>query len=390
MKPSRVRRIAASQRRNAIEPYRSFQTAIAKRESAAVDIVCIGDSLTEGADVTNIEKRWVARLRDKLRAFYPTPGVTGGQGYICANYYVIGNASVPQQNQVFTQTGGTTDASYQTGLGRRFRRLSQAGDKLNITVTCSSVDVVYTKGTGRGVLGLSIDGGSVTTVNTSGGAVSGSKFSSGALTPGSHAIEITWVSGGNVDVEGMMVYNGDENAGIRIWEGGHGGVKSDFYTAGTQSWIETIHQIQPDHLFIELGANDWFYNSGVVAGSYGSFPPSFTQTNIEDLVGDLRTKCTVPPSITLIIAHARGDASPTVGQVPLEVWDAYVDVYYAIAAADPSIGIIDMNTAMGPQAWVSGQPSYGLLSTDKVHINDSGSELYANTIFRAITAQGLV
>jgi len=48
----------------------------------------------------------VALLRDKLRTRFPTPGVTGGVGYLCADYYAAGTNT---DLEAFTQTGGASD-----------------------------------------------------------------------------------------------------------------------------------------------------------------------------------------------------------------------------------------------------------------------------------------
>ncbi len=368
-------------------PYAKFRHAIANRMSSPVDIMCIGDSLTEGARASTLETRWVNVLRDLLRAAYPTPGITGGFGYIPAQYYTTG----PNNNsQVFT-LGGTANVLADTtfGLGKRSVVLDASGEKINASgVVCSSFDVVYTQGTTQGVVGVSIDGGAVVTHATNGATSSGTRWNAGALTPGPHDIEISWQSGNKVDLEGIMVYNGDESAGIRMWEGGHGGFKAGFFdiSAAPTYWQECVTNVQPDLVLIELGANDWWYNSGVVSGSYGNFAPAQMKTYLTNIINGIRARCTIPPSIALLIAHDRGDASQVVGQVPLLPWNDYVAAYYELAAADPSIGIIDMRNIMGPVPYTVGAPSYGQLHVDKVHLVDSGNTTYANAIFHAITA----
>lgn len=382
--PGSAARAAVEETR--VVPFRPFHTALAKRETTPVDIVCIGDSITEGARSSTLDDRWVNRLRDKLRSAYPTPGVSGGFGYIPAQYYTTGPNN---DSQVFTLTGGVVLATTQFGLGKRSVVLDASGEKITASnIQCSSFDVVYTQGTTQGTFGVSIDGGAVTTHSTAGATSSGTRWNAGALTPGEHDIEISWQSGNKVDIEGIMVYDGDEDAGIRMWEGGHGGVKTSAFNISASPvtyWQETITNIQPDLVLIELGTNDWWYNSGVVSGNYGNYGPDQMVTYLDTLIDGIRARCTGPVSIALIVAHARGDAGTTAGIIPQDPWSDFVDAYYGMAADDPTLGIIDLNRAFGDEAWVDGSDGYGLLHSDEVHLIDAGNERYATAIMRAIT-----
>lgn len=384
---SDVNRIVKNRRLSRVEPYRVFRTAVAKRDGRPVNILEIGDSLIEGAKVSTLEKRHVSLLRDQLRSYYPTPGVTGGRGYVCADYYAAGDGTL----EAFTFTAGFSDTTGSdskghVGLGRRARVLSTATAAIAITQDCSSFDLIYKANTGGGTsVDVVIDGGAPTTVSTvDATGIDGKLWNSGALTPGSHTITVTR-NAGTTYVEGIMFYNGDENAGIRMWEGGLGGARSFSFNAPDGNWIGCVKTTNADLVLIELGCNDWWYNSGVVSPPYGNYPPASVKSNIQTLITNVRGQLDVDPSIALVIAHARGDASVTPGQVPIDDWSEFVDAIYSIADDDPSIGIIDMNNELGPEPWVYGAPSVGLLDSDKVHINDYGSKLYADTIFRAIT-----
>jgi hypothetical protein len=54
----------------------SFHTALGKREASPMDIVIVGNSLTEGQEATTTAKRALDRLKDSLRARYQFAGVT--------------------------------------------------------------------------------------------------------------------------------------------------------------------------------------------------------------------------------------------------------------------------------------------------------------------------
>ena len=333
-----------------------------------MDVLCLGDSITEGAYVSTIEKRWVARLRDKLRAAFPTPGVVGGQGFICANFHTIGPGNPGSEvNQVMTQVGGSTDPGFTLGLGRRYRKFTTTGN-VSATVTCSSVDAIYTQGTSRGTLGLSIDGGAAATVSTAGGLSASKKFSSGALTPGSHTVTVSWQSGGEVDVDGIMVYNGDETKGIRLWEGGHGGVKSDWFNGGF--WQTGIKSIAPALVIIELGVNDLHFNTG------SDYPSSKITANIQATISAILAQCDVAllayPSFLLLIPHQ-------VAGSYVEPWSNYVNALWSVALEDSGVAVLDMTALLGTANTAS-----GLFTSDLIHLNDVGGEFYANAIMGAL------
>ncbi|MGI8483503.1 MAG: hypothetical protein ACR2OU_04495, partial [Thermomicrobiales bacterium] len=196
--------------RNRLTALRPFWTGLAKRATAPVDMLHFGTSITEGAYASTFAQRWVERLRDILRGRFPVASVVGGVGYIPAEYKVNQIVGTP-----WTYTGGTsgTFGSGLYGLGRRYRVMSALGNKLAISATCSSFDVIYARSTPNGTLGITVDGVEIVTLATAGSPTGGLKLSSGPLTPGTHAIQLTWNAGGPVWVEGIMVYNGDETKG---------------------------------------------------------------------------------------------------------------------------------------------------------------------------------
>src|SRR5215467_6737855 len=63
---------------------------LSNRLTARCNVVCLGDSVTEGVHAqgppaTGFQNRWLARLADGLRARYPTQALTGGgRGFIGA------------------------------------------------------------------------------------------------------------------------------------------------------------------------------------------------------------------------------------------------------------------------------------------------------------------
>jgi lysophospholipase L1-like esterase len=73
---------SASQQNQALTPWFA---ALSNRLSARCNVVCLGDSITEGMHAagppsTGFENRWVERLADMLRSRYPTARA-GQSGY---------------------------------------------------------------------------------------------------------------------------------------------------------------------------------------------------------------------------------------------------------------------------------------------------------------------
>jgi lysophospholipase L1-like esterase len=312
------RRYPTSRRTAAL---RAYHTALAKRATTPVDILTIGTSITEGTKATAFANRWVDLLRDKLRAKWQPAAIAGGRGYVSANY-----ANPPDSGQAFTQAGGSFSTSF--GLGRRTRFLTASGHTLTLVFTGTGLDLFYAKGN-SGNFTITVDGGAPTTVSwTTIPAVDGIVSQVRGLSVASHTVVIAWVSG-VVLINGAMVYNGDEAAGIRTWEGGHGGAESALYVdPAIPRWIDNVATIQPDLVVIELGTNDY-------AAARGS---TSLIANLQSLVANIRAVCTVAPSIVLVVNHDRGDVV-----APPVAWSSYVAAIYTYAAADGNVALFDID-----------------------------------------------
>lgn len=340
-------------RLNGRAPLKAWYAALAKVATTPADLLHIGTSLTEGGAMTSRTNRWQALLRDKLRARYQPAGVTGGEGYV-PGYYVYGTLTDPWTGAI------GVDTSF--GLGRRDAVLNSTNTTISLTVTCTSFDLFYAKWASGGNFTVSIDGGAGTTLNsTNATQVDGVKWNSGALTAGSHTITITRTTG-TINICGVMVYNGDETKGIRMWDGGRGGADSlTFVDPSAPRWLDNVTTIQPALVTIELGANDYSTN----------IAPATFQSRVQTLIANVRGACTLAPSIALIVAHQRGDAPSA--QYP---WQSYVDALYTIAASDGNLAVLDLGPRTIGTPW-----NYGIVAADKVHLADpAGSVLWANAL----------
>src|SRR5271166_3614575 len=118
---------------------------LAGRLSARCNIVCVGDSITEGQHAegppsTGFENRWLARLRDTLRAAYPTQGLAGGgRGFIGA--METGEMSFTWP----TSIAGTPSTAQTSGPKAKFVQLNGSGQSIAFALVGDSADIMWTQ-----------------------------------------------------------------------------------------------------------------------------------------------------------------------------------------------------------------------------------------------------
>lgn len=345
---------------------RTFWAALAKAGTSPVDVLCIGTSLTEGADATAPGKRWVELLRDLLRARYQPAGVVGGEGYVPAHYQT---PAIPDR---FTGAGSLSGY----GLGRRSVSLT-AGQSRTLTFTGTGCDILYAKGTTTGSFTWAVDGGAasapISTVDAA-GPLGGFAVSVRGLAAASHTLVIAHASGGSAVIEGAMVYNGDETKGIRLWEAGHSGYTTEDYLTtvdnSAKTWAQSIKATNPDLVVIDIGANDEKPAAGITPAQFA--------INVAALIARVRANCTTDPTIVLVGVWARistGDGITTEAQ-----WTPYFDALKAAAAADPKVEFLDLWDRFGPNG---GAMTLGLLS-DQTHVTDAGAWLWAQSAYELV------
>lgn len=343
-----------------------FYAALAQRDVAPVDILFLGDSITEGMLCSAVGRRWIDLARDRLRERFPVTGVVGGVGYVPSWY-----AFSSPVGQGFTLSGNHSIAS-SYGLGRRSRSLGTdtgAGvGKATITRTCSSFDVCYRRSANSGTLSIKIDGGAAAI--TAAGTDSDQTWNSGPLTPGAHTVEIALnPTGGSQTLEGVMFYNGDETKGIRMWEGAQTGTYAAQFNAvdagGNAGWADAIPRINPDLVVMGWVTNDAFTG----AGNKGAASYKASMQNVIDLV---RTKAANVP-VLLMPPYERNATL-------VEPWGNYLTALQQIASAYPNVAYADFGERIPKPG---GADTYGLLA-DATHPNDKGYALMADAFMGAI------
>jgi lysophospholipase L1-like esterase len=341
-----------------------FHAALANRDNAGVSIGVLGDSITEGQGATAFDRRWIARLRDSLRARYPTTGLTGGgRGFI---------AGVGTGQTTFTwpttRGGGPTTS---TGFGPKRASLNMgAGTSVTFTLTGTSCDLYCFRGT-TGVLSVTVDGGTATNVDTTGTALDGIKYRIPLGAAGAHTVVVAYASGGNSRLHGVIEYNGDETKGIQVHDCGHFGWNTG---SGAAGWIQTGSTWQPsvaalarDLLVIALGTNDG--SNGITAAQHA--------TNLTTLIAALRAAYTTigatAPPIALVPYGGPSNMAGT--------WADYVAAEKALAAADPAMIVLDLSLRL-PNAATN---TVGLYADGTGHPADRGHGLIGDLVAQLVS-----
>lgn len=243
----------------ALVPWRTALAGAASGSDVA-NLVVIGDSIAEGAVAPAYHASWPMLAQDALRTLV---GRTGGIGYVPATSTT--GAVVPA---IPATVVGTYDG-WRYGLGGRAVFLTAPGDHATYaSQQTTQVRVRYSKiDVAAGGLKVFIDDVETVTLSSNpgvGGQPSGGHvWTSGPLTPGPHTVRVEPSVPGWVGVlEGVDFIDGDEAAGVRVYNAGHyGGQASDFVGPMMGPSWQSVAAAQPDLVIIMLGANDITFSS---------------------------------------------------------------------------------------------------------------------------------
>ncbi|SEL12162.1 hypothetical protein SAMN05216359_105274 [Roseateles sp. YR242] len=313
---------AAASSGGPIAALRTWYQAVAGRDYAAAKIVGIGDSWMEYRTATAFGRQWTQLLPKRLRAKYPTAGIGSGGGI---GYVPIQNVSIfaPYTNP-WVLAGAPAQNFTSGGLGLRYNIFGAAGQTATITFTGTHAVIHYLKASSTRVGYYKVDGGAAVTFETNNGAISDNGYVTiGPLVSGQHTLEVGWSSGGQVYIAGAAFYDGDLNAGIQFYEGGHTAFRTTDYLA-VPALDARIATIGPHLLIIALGQNDFAQGAGlfISAAQY--------KANLETYIARLRA-AGVTASI-LLMTSADTTLIKNAGQT--SNWSDFVQAAKDIAAAD--------------------------------------------------------
>lgn len=350
---------------NRTQYLRQWLIALADRATRPVNLMVLADSIGEGAQ-SQANTRWVDLVRDELRRRYQPSGVAGGYGYTPARMNISGYTGL-----VVASGGATT--SQATGLGQRAMRLTGSGQKLTLTITATTFCVFAYKDATLGRFKYTVDGGAPTTVDTGAtpyGLSMPIDIAAGAS--GSHTLVLEWVSG-IVNIDGVMVFDGDESLGIRTWDASSGGATTAFFVNPTYSvWSYHMGRAEPDLVLIGLGGNDCSLQSPTPEEGVAHRLALYSMIRSR-MVTDFAKPA---PSIVEIVGY-KWPAFST-GYYPVPWNPNYRNSIYSAATQDGNVGIIDLTPRWGERPDLVG------LVDDGVHPNDRGHRLYAQAIAESL------
>ena len=357
----------------------AYKAAIAARQTTPVNILEIGDSITEGSNETALGARWVDVLRTKLRTAYQPAGVTGGIGFVPADY----QSATLADPVSFGGAASDRPAGSYVGLGAvRYKRMP-TGATATFTFTGTGLDIICTGVTSNGTYTRTIDGGSAVAASSNIGATK----NSGAIEPvrglsaSSHTVVVS-VTSGYLYHEGFFVYNGDEAKGIRMVESGASGARAtDFVepglnTAGNAYWYGEYQPYPASLVSIAFGTNDY------ASPTRSRQSPRAFRAALEDLIEGVRAQSPLDPSIVLWEpAKPVGSSYVGVGTF-VGRWSDYIQAIRQVAARDGRIAIFDAAAVMGDQA----VNANGYTNADGLHPSTAGHAALGQGMFDLLQA----
>jgi len=321
-------------------PLRKWYAALANRHYSPAKIAVIGDSLSEGVGASQFGRGWVPKMTELLRARFPSAGSSlGGAGFVASWDNPGYGGGAPSYTYPVIQNSGYY--SEQTGFSLKSNTLLTPGDKLTYTFTGTSIHVWYLKQYGGGNFSVMIDGTIVAASVVTAASVSGVVvWTSAALTPGNHTIQVTRLATGgsySVIINGFRVFNGDELKGIQIFNGSQSGLTSANFVEGAEDWdrwARWLGVIKPQLVILELGLNDWASDT----------PMASFKMNLKLLISTIRTQATTDPSIVVFAATEANSGSYASTYTQLhQVWEQVVAEDTKTALFDASSRFISPN-----------------------------------------------
>jgi lysophospholipase L1-like esterase len=228
--------------------------ALANRDNAPANLVCLGDSITEGVGTPEYQWRWQELFRHRARDRYPITNVANpGQGWMPAV-----NAGGPQPPT--TLAGSPTTSTSGPGLGVKCLRVATGQSVTWPQAWCDRVTVMFhhaTASAGRGT--ISIDGVDAATIQSSAGSTAGGQvWDSGPLPPGLHTLSIRGIDANPVVLAGAEFHYGDYGRGIHTYDAGHSGAVASTFLGAAQNtghWLD-YEALEPAATVINIGVNE--------------------------------------------------------------------------------------------------------------------------------------
>lgn len=340
--------------------FAGWRMAVAEQATRTTKILCIGDSVTEGTGVTVLEDTWPYLLAAKLRDAIPSvpANASDARGWSP----IAGSSSTLTAPWTVANNSGTSSTSSNFGFRNIKSQSISGGATITGTVTGTSIDIWHTRGTNTAAFQVRVDGNLIGSYGGPTGAVTSGYVNRVSLgSAGSHTVVIT-SGAGPAYINGITVFNGNENAGISVLNAGVHGSQSVIWnsTASSTSWLQDIATLQPDMVIIMIGLND--YSSSTGRANYMS--------NIRNLINALQDNNSGYPTILLVAPYKENFvASPR--------WEVYQYGLSELAQSE-GVGFFDLRTKMPDVGSAAGNAS-GYYS-DAVHPSALGYDKIATEL----------
>lgn len=347
---------------------RTWYTALQAAATAPADVFWIGASVEEGYGASLISNQYVNVFREEIRRINQPAGIPGGFNYYGFNAYQKYPTGTYTDTPI-TAASGTISASVAGGLGLRAIVVFLSAS-FTLTFYGTGADLVYATDTTFGSFAYSVDGGGATTQATNAAASNGNRVTIRGLTRGTHTLTVTCTVGGSanaVAMEGAVFYDGDEAAGIRVWQGAHAGYKAQDF-AGTTAWVNSLQTWNfPALVVIALGPND-YTNSRTSAQ---------VKADLLTIIGLLRSRATTlsKTSPSFILSSLYEISAGTM----VEPWANYVTKMNEISTSENDVTLVDYQRLFGPEV---NNVRGGLINSDFIHPTDAGYGLLGAAMSR--------
>jgi lysophospholipase L1-like esterase len=362
--------------------YANFSDALAKVSTRPVNIIVLGDSVSEGTGASHLAFRWVDLLRKRLREDYPVADVyPSSRGFIPACYIFVAQDYLEP-----TLAGGAIEEpAWVYGIGGRSVRLRNSGDSLTYAsgaVIGKAIEVYYRRPRFFcGGVDVTIDGDLVDSFSTFSPVTPSHHRVGGTfdrppwphpefedfgmvrydgLADDGHTVKVSYNAsfhgeGNDVHILGVRAFQGaEEGRGIHMWDGSHGGFAAQSHLDLT---LEPMLMSKADLVILCLGYND------------GWTPAATFRTRMIALIDKCRAE---RPNVPIVF----------VGQVKVadgveDDWDFDWSTKQAefddIVAARSGVSFIDLAPLMSDF-------NSSTVSDDGLHPNDGGHEQMARHI----------
>jgi len=306
----------------ALSPLYGFHSKLALAQTQRCEVLMVGDSIMEGQGAPNPSSRWITLAQTLIQSRYG-PGPAGA-GFYPASFAVNDGTTAWADRWIYSGDRGANSF----GLGWRGVQLRINGTgngSATITKTCTSFKLYATR-QAADAMTITIDGGAPATwTMATSGAVQQS-WTSPALTAGSHTVVVTASAGGPVFTGGFF-YNGDETAGVSLWDASRSGAKfSDFIT--NTDWYGYLPLINPSLVVLGCGTND-------ARTSSGGYSSATYKANALSVVGSIRAKIATVPILLMPPYKPLGTL--------IEPWANYTGALREIADATSYTALYDMS-----------------------------------------------